>query len=104
MKSLSVHHERPDSVALSSSLVEALKEAQAAARARAADLNSQIPNSESSSFSILNSPPLSSRLSIGIRRFLGLFIGQHLDVTPRQRIAAYSWLDWDRYEKPFLQA
>ena len=138
MKSLSVHHERPDSVGLSTALVEALRTAQEEARRRFGDgaaetnLRSQIsnlryffpstsPNSELStpSLSTFHSPlstfhsplstfhsPLSTpssppsspsnplpTLSLGIRRFLGLFIAQHLDITPRQRAAAYSWLD-----------
>ena len=159
MKSLSVHHERPDSVGLPAALVEALRTAQEEARRRFGDgaaetnLKSQIsnlryffpstsPNSElstpplspshspSPSFNLSTLQPFNSStpqpfnsstlqpsnpstlqpfnpstlqpfnpsnplptLSLGIRRFLGLFIAQHLDITPRQRAAAYSWLD-----------
>ena len=112
---LSVHHETPDSVALTTSLVDALAAAQAAARtgplARPGSPESQGPNAKRispisyplSPISYLaNRPSDSPRLAIGIRRFLGLFICHHLDVPMQPRAAAYAWLDWDRYDKSLL--
>ncbi len=114
---LSIHHESADSVALTTSLVDALSAAQAAARlgplARPGSLESleglesresQGPNAERiSPISYLaNRPSDSPRLAIGIRRFLGLFICHHLDVPMHPRASAYAWLDWDRYDKDLL--
>lgn len=83
---LSIHRESESSVALTPSLVEALAAAQTAARQGNAPFLADNP-----------------RLSIGIRRFLGLFICHHLDIPMLQRSTAYAWLDWDRYEKEFKE-
>ena len=123
---LSIHHESADSVALTTSLVDALSAAQAAARlgplARPGSLESreglesresQGPNAERispisyplSPISYLaNRQSDSPRLAIGIRRFLGLFICHHLDVPMHPRASAYAWLDWDRYDKELVSS
>ncbi len=114
---LSIHHESADSVALTTSLVDALSAAQAAARlgqlARPGSLESQGPNAKRispisyplSPISYLaNRPSDSPRLAIGIRRFLGLFICHHLDVPMHPRASAYAWLDWDRYDKELVSS
>ena len=90
---LSIHRETADSVALTTSLVDALAAAQAAARL--GPLNH-------GEVSAAAAEPLPPRLAIGIRRFLGLFICHHLDVPMQPRVAAYSWLDWDRYDRDFV--
>ena len=124
---LSIHHESADSVALTTSLVDALSSAQAAARTnltiqrcndatnkrtneqttkRINDLtvkpsNRQtvkLPDADGEAAGSAAQPP-NPRLAIGIRRFLGLFICQHLDVPMHPRASAYAWLDWDRYDK-----
>lgn len=101
---LSIHREPADTVALTTSLVDALRAAQAAARERPFNrlavepLNrSALQPSNPGEAAGTTAPPLSPRLAIGIRRFLGLFICHHLDVPMQPRAAAYAWLDWDRY-------
>lgn len=76
IRSLSVHHESPDSVSLSPQLVGALAEAQANALNWRHDFKA--PDDE---------------LALGVRRFLGLFIASHLDLPMHQRTAAFAWLD-----------
>ena len=116
---LSIHHESSDSVALTTSLVDALRAAQAAARLGSFNRLTVRPfnrfnpqtkeeppiehgddtESQPQRFNGSTASPLSPRLAIGIRRFLGLFICHHLDVPMHPRATAYAWLDWDRYDK-----
>ncbi len=106
---LSIHHESPDSVALTTSLVDALRAAQAAARLGSFNRSAVRPFNRSAlqpsnhgEAAVTTASPLSPRLAIGIRRFLGLFICHHLDVPMHPRASAYAWLDWDRYDKDLL--
>jgi DNA repair protein RecO len=115
---LSIHHESADSVALTTSLVDALRAAQAAARLGSLESPEVLERHENrgpvaeriSSISyplspisyLANRPSDSPRLTIGVRRFLGLFICHHLDVPMHPRASAYAWLDWDRYDKELL--
>lgn len=39
-------------------------------------------------------PRLQPNLALGVRRFLGLFLCHHLDITPHPRRAAFEWLDF----------
>ena len=119
---LSVHHETADTVALTTSLVDALAAAQAAARlgpfnrltvqpfnrfnpklinGSTEQRSNEAPDADGTAAGT-TAKPLSPRLAIGIRRFLGLFICHHLDVPMQARSAAYAWLDWDRYDKPLV--
>ena len=111
---LSLHHESSDSVALTTSLVDALSAAQAAARTnltmqRCNDATMQRCNGSTTEASDAvgeaagsAAQPPNPRLAIGIRRFLGLFICHHLDVPMHPRATAYAWLDWERYDKSLL--
>ncbi len=122
---LSIHHESSDSVALTTSLVDALRAAQAAARVsgfgfRVSGFGEEgtgkreqgstvkpsnrqtVKPSNHGEAAVTTASPLSPRLAIGVRRFLGLFICHHLDVPMHPRATAYAWLDWDRYDKELL--
>ncbi len=102
---LSVHREPSGTVALTASLVDALRAAQDAARRRllrdglaAAEGDVDDPAIWRSG----NPEKPQPRLAVGIRRFLGLFICHQLDVPMHPRAAAYAWLDWDRYDRQMV--
>ena len=97
---LSIHHESSDSVALTTSLVDALRAAQAAARLGSFN---EAPDAVGEAAGPAAQPP-NPRLAIGIRRFLGLFICHHLDVPMHPRATVYAWLDWDRYDKELVSS
>ena len=108
---LSIHHESSDSVALTTSLVDALRAAQAAARLGSFNRltvrpfnRSTLQPSNPGEAAVTTASPLSPRLAIGVRRFLGLFICHHLDVPMHPRATAYAWLDWDRYDKELVSS
>ena len=122
---LSIHRESADSVALTPSLVEALGAAQTAARSgplnrltvQPFDRSNGSPDQRFNGSTVqrfndtpdadgeatgTTASPLSPRIAIGIRRFLGLFLCHHLDIPMQPRVTAYSWLDWDRYDRRLL--
>ena len=86
------HHSSESSVALPVELVEALRQLQGTSRDDGGE-------EAAAKFASLN-----GELVTGIRRFLGLFLCHHLDISMLARQTAFHWLDLDLQSKNALAA